>query len=81
MHISESLSRFLAEMEYPATKDDLLREGIRADLRRPDCERLESLPEISYHSAWSVRRELGALRLIRAAEGVLSGGALHESVT
>ncbi|HET8928052.1 MAG TPA: DUF2795 domain-containing protein [Microbacterium sp.] len=53
-----ALTEFLAEMEYPATKDDLLREAIRDGLPWDDLERLESLLDGSYHSSWQIRMTL-----------------------
>lgn len=55
MTLSSSLTRFLAGMEYPATRDDLLREGIRDGLPAGDRALLESLPEHNYSAAWHVR--------------------------
>ncbi len=49
---------FLAGMEYPATKDDLMREAMRSRLEWSDLERLESLPDCSYQGAWQVGNEL-----------------------
>jgi len=58
MLTSHSLQRFLATMEYPATKDDLLREARRDGLSDNDMESLYSLPDHSYGAAWSVRASL-----------------------
>lgn len=55
-----TLKDFLAKMEYPATKDDLLREGIRSNLPQDDLQRLESLPEHSYYGSWPITSELAA---------------------
>ncbi|WP_172978265.1 DUF2795 domain-containing protein [Microbacterium sp. SYP-A9085] len=73
MHATATLTRFLAEMEYPATKDDLLREGIRADLPWHDLHRLERLPDGGYPSAWLVRHELSTTSGVRHPGGMLAG--------
>lgn len=53
-----AVSDFLAGMEYPATKDDLMREAIRARLPWSDLQRLEALPDRSYQGGWQVGNEL-----------------------
>lgn len=59
MSLSSSLERFLAQMEYPAAKDDLLREAARDGLGPDDVEAIRALRDGSY----SARREvLVALR-------------------
>lgn len=55
MPISPALDRFLATMEYPATKDDLLREAARDGLAADDIAVLAELPEQSYSAAWNIR--------------------------
>ena len=55
MTLSTSLERFLAEMEYPATKDDLLREATRDGLPFGERLLLQELPEQSYSAAWHIR--------------------------
>jgi hypothetical protein len=79
MHPSATLTRFLAEMEYPATKDDLLREAVRADLPWHDLHRLERLPDRGYPSAWLVRHELQAVPRLRQPDGILAGA--HRELT
>ncbi len=59
MSLSPSIERFLTQMEYPAAKDDLLREAARDGLSPDDVENLCTLRDGSY----SARREvLAALR-------------------
>lgn len=58
MSTSPALDRFLAEMEYPATKDDLLREAARDGLSADDRALLAELPEQSYSAGWSIRFRL-----------------------
>jgi hypothetical protein len=60
MPITLEMNRFLAGMEYPATRDDLLREAIRDGLASTDIALLEELPEQSYSAAWHIRYRLGA---------------------
>lgn len=66
MHLSPALERFLAAMEYPATRDDLLREAARDGLPAEDRERLASLPEQSYSAAWYIRYRLARRALADA---------------
>lgn len=54
MALPPSLAQFLADMEYPATKDDLLREAARSSIPYDDLMLLEQLPMQSY----SARREV-----------------------
>lgn len=62
MSPSAALKGFLAGMEYPATKDDLLREAARDRLHRDDILALENLSGSSY----SARRQvLAALHMNR----------------
>lgn len=58
MHFSPSLDRFLADMEYPATKDDLLREAARDGLDPEDRAVLASLPAQSFSARWHIRYRL-----------------------
>lgn len=61
MSPSHPLQQFLAGMEYPATKDDLIREAEREGLDADDVHGLRSLGEHCY----SARRQvLSALRLL-----------------
>ena len=61
MSLSPSIERFLTQMEYPATKDDLLREATRDGLSPDDVENLRALRDGGY----SARREvLAALRRV-----------------
>ncbi|MBP3976432.1 DUF2795 domain-containing protein [Microbacterium sp. BLY] len=62
MALSPTLDRFLADMEYPATRDDLLREAAREGLPADDRAALRDLPEQSFSAAWLIR-----YRLARAA--------------
>lgn len=68
MRITPEMSRFLFDMEYPATKDDLLREAVRDGLDPADIALLDELPEQSYSAAWHIRYRLGT-------------GALSDAVT
>lgn len=55
------LERFLAEMEYPATKDDLVREASRDGLPAADISLLRALPDGGYDARCRVRDALAAL--------------------
>ncbi|MFK4850174.1 hypothetical protein ACI3KT_00940 [Microbacterium sp. ZW T6_19] len=68
MLLSPMLDRFLAGMEYPALRDDLLREAAREGLCVEDRALLESLPEQSYSAAWHIRYRLGRAVLADAFE-------------
>lgn len=63
MRISADMSRFLADMEYPATRDDLVREATRDGLGPADIALLKELPEQSYSAGWHIRYRLGARAL------------------
>ena len=58
MHTSSALDRFLRGMEYPATRDDLLREAARDGLGHDDRAALAQLPEQSFSAAWHIRYHL-----------------------
>lgn len=58
MHTSPALDRFLRGMEYPATRDDLLREAARDGLGADDRALLAQLPERSFSAAWHIRYHL-----------------------
>lgn len=58
MSPSPALSRFLAEMEFPATKDDLLREAARDGLDRDDVLALEQLGGHTFSARWQIVRAL-----------------------
>lgn len=58
MSPSPALSRFLAEMEFPATKDDLLREAARDGLDRDDVLALEQVGAYTFSSRWQIVRAL-----------------------
>lgn len=66
MPTSPSLDRFLRSMEYPATRDDLLREAARDGLPADDRAALAALPEQSYSAAWSIRYRLARRTLADA---------------
>ena len=66
MPLSPALDRFLADMEYPATRDDLLREAARDGLSTDDRRTLSSLPEQSFSAAWTIRCRLASLSLVDA---------------
>jgi hypothetical protein len=58
MTLSAALDRFLTHMEYPATKDDFLREAAREGLDSSDRAQLHELPEQNYNAAWPLRLRL-----------------------
>lgn len=58
MSPSPALARFLAEMEFPATKDDLLREAARDGLDRDDVLALEQLGGYTFSARWQIVRAL-----------------------
>ena len=58
MHTSSALDRFLRDMEYPATRDDLLREAARDGLGSDDRAVLAQLPDQSFSAAWHIRYHL-----------------------
>ena len=58
MRNSAALDRFLGGMEYPATRDDLLREAARDGLGSDDRAVLARLPEQSFSAAWHIRYHL-----------------------
>ena len=66
MSLSMSLQRFLAGMEFPATKDDLVREAVRDGLDSDDIRMLMQLDHDSYDARWQVR-----LALVTADDGAL----------
>ncbi|MFJ4046292.1 DUF2795 domain-containing protein [Microbacterium sp. NPDC089987] len=68
MSPSAALRRFLTEMEFPATKDDLLREAIRDGLDRDDIAALEQLRGHSYSARWQI---LTSLHLARPSADAL----------
>lgn len=74
MAVSPELEAFLANMEYPATKDYLLREASRDGLNPSDRARLEHLPEQSFSARWHIRYHLAhrALADITAASRSLA---------
>lgn len=69
MAISATLDRFLASMEYPATKDDLLREAARDGLSAADRAALEALPEQSFSARWHIRYHLAHRKVADAMSG------------
>ncbi|MFS0894256.1 DUF2795 domain-containing protein [Microbacterium sp. 179-I 3D3 NHS] len=66
MPLSTSLDRFLAGMEYPATRDDLLREALRDGLGIDDRAMLADLPDQSFSAAWHIRARLARRALEEA---------------
>ncbi|MFJ4036616.1 DUF2795 domain-containing protein [Microbacterium sp. NPDC090007] len=48
------MDAFLRTMEYPCTKDDLLREAERAGLAAPTVQRLSALQDRHFHGARDV---------------------------
>ena len=74
MAVTPELDAFLASMEYPATKDDLLREAERDGVNPSDLARLEHLPEQSFSARWHIRYHLAhrALADVTAASRALA---------
>jgi hypothetical protein len=66
MPLSPALDRFLAGMEYPATRDDLLREATRDGLGDDERALLLELPEQNYSAAWHIRYRLARRSLADA---------------
>ncbi|MEV7619736.1 DUF2795 domain-containing protein [Microbacterium sp. NPDC089321] len=60
MSLSTSLQRFLAGMEFPATRDDLVREAVRDGLDSDDIRMLMQLDHDSYDARWQVRLALAS---------------------
>ncbi|MFC4138613.1 MULTISPECIES: DUF2795 domain-containing protein [unclassified Microbacterium] len=58
--LTPALDRFLTTMEFPAMKDDLIREGTRAGLAIADRAQLDRLPEQRYDGRLPVREALAA---------------------
>lgn len=58
MPLSPALDRFLADMEYPATRDDLLREAAHDGLGTEERAAIAALPEQNYSAAWHIRYRL-----------------------
>lgn len=63
MSPTSTLDRFLLGMEYPATRDDLLREAAREGLDAEDRAALSELPDQSYSAAWHIRYRLARNRV------------------
>ncbi|MFD5215256.1 DUF2795 domain-containing protein [Microbacterium sp. NPDC058345] len=59
--LSPSLDRFLADMEYPAMKDDLTREAARDGLAGEDLAALHALPDGRYDARCRLRDTLLSL--------------------
>ncbi|WP_314426984.1 DUF2795 domain-containing protein [uncultured Microbacterium sp.] len=74
MHTSPALDRFLRGMEYPATRDDLLREAARDGLGGDDRAVLAQLPEQSFSAAWHIRYHLARRGLIEELAPAASSG-------
>ncbi|MFC7789417.1 DUF2795 domain-containing protein [Microbacterium sp. MAHUQ-60] len=58
---TSDLEHFLAAMEYPATRDDLVREAVRDGLAFEDVRALRALPDGTYDARCRVRDALGAV--------------------
>lgn len=69
MAISPTLDTFLAGMEYPATRDDLLREAARDGLPADDRRLLEALPDQSFGARWHIRYHFAQGALADALSG------------
>ncbi len=68
MTISPELDRFLATMEYPATKDDLLREASRDGLGENASAALSALPSQNFSARWQIRYHLARVTGPRRSE-------------
>lgn len=66
-HAISGLEHFLAAMEYPATRDDLVREASRDGLALEDVAALRALPDGTYDARCRVRDALGAVPRARGA--------------
>lgn len=66
MFLTPTLDRFLSDMEYPATRDDLLREAVRDGLAPDDRAALGELPDQSFSAAWHIRHRLARRRFADA---------------
>lgn len=60
MTLSAGLESFLRGMEYPATRDDLIREARRDGISTDDLSILQRLPEQNYGASCAVANALGA---------------------
>lgn len=58
MMISTEMTEFLGSMEYPAHRDDLVREATRDGLPSADKARLVEMTARSYHGKFDVLLEL-----------------------
>jgi hypothetical protein len=58
MMISNEMTQFLNSMEYPAHRDDLVREAARDGLRSADRARIAEITARSYHGKFDVLLEL-----------------------
>ncbi|MGB3731506.1 DUF2795 domain-containing protein [Microbacterium sp.] len=59
---ASALDRFLADMEYPAITDDLVREASRDGLPSDDIAALSALPIGRFDSCFDVRRAMTPAR-------------------
>ena len=60
MQISSDLELFLKGMEFPATRDDLVREASHDGVGADDLLALDTLPDVTYDSRSRVRHALGS---------------------
>lgn len=54
MNISPRLNAFLRDMEFPATKDDLVREAERDGLSLKDQAVIRDLPAHNFNARWEI---------------------------
>jgi hypothetical protein len=54
----EDVSRYLSEVEYPATKQELVDAAVAADAPQPAVERIQMLGREQYDGPGEVEREL-----------------------
>lgn len=63
---SSGLEHFLTAMEFPATKDDLVREASRDGLDLEELAALRALPDNTYDARCRVRHALATSLLERS---------------
>ncbi|HVX08998.1 DUF2795 domain-containing protein [Humibacter sp.] len=58
--MSVALESVLTDMEYPATRDDLVRVAVISGCDPQSVGDLRALPAVSFHGVYEVRRALAA---------------------
>jgi hypothetical protein len=78
--MSDVLESVLIDMEYPATREDLLRAAVRSGCEPAAISDLRALSEQSFHGVYEVRQALSAItRSTSAAALPVDGGLLLSS--